>query len=198
MKPRYRICTVFGDDQRFPQFFPFFQLFSQPLGGFPEIRASLIPSVIPVQADHVGQPGRDICIRPAGHLRAGYTHRSFLRILTMREGKKRFKIGKSTFAAAVRFICDIPHHHAGIVFVSRNQVADDLPVMREGLKAVLPVKGSFLLSIEICAAAESKIQSYSRRLVDDHKAFLVRKPHHFLAVRIMAAAEAVDSLPFHQ
>ena len=71
-------------------------------------------------------------------------------------------------------------------------------MMREGLKTEFLVKGPLLFSFEICASAKSQVQSYGRRLINDHKTLLVCEAHHLFAVGIMAASEAVGALPFHQ
>ena len=85
-----------------------------------------------------------------------------------------------------------------MVFVSCNQVADHILMMLLSLYAVLLIKGAHLLSVEVGSAAKLQIHAYCRRLIDHYDAFLIAEAHHFLTVWIMAGAEAVCSLPFHQ
>ena len=71
-------------------------------------------------------------------------------------------------------------------------------MVSEGLNACLFVISHLLFAVEIRAAAKCQVNPDARRLIDHDQPLRIRKPHDLFAVRIMAAAEAVGSLPFHQ
>ena len=85
-----------------------------------------------------------------------------------------------------------------MIFIPCNQVTDHFFVVFLCLHAMFFIKGADLLTIEVSAAAKFQVHTHCCGLVNDNDPLLIAQPHHFLAVRIMAGAETVGSLPFHQ
>ncbi len=123
------ISTVFRHHHRFADFFPEIQLHIPCIGGSFQITGQIVPSVISVQADHIHGPGHDVLLviilsadKGDGTVMRIQTVGKFIEVMPVIIGGFREMLG-------IRLISHGPHDDAGMIFVSHDQIPQDLLVM---------------------------------------------------------------------
>ena len=193
-----RVGSKFGKHNRLAHARPKLKLAAKQLAGVLDIRSAKIPTVITVEADDVGELGGYI-VFGAHRLNADQRAGAVLRVKFMRQVKERLEVVvRAVVAVGVGFVGDAPHDNAGVVLVACDKVADNVLVMLLRLHAVLGVKRLDVLAAKVRAAAKAKVDAHRRGLVHHNNALGIAKTHHFLAVGIVACAEAVCPLPLHE
>lgn len=183
MEPGESISTVFRHHHRFADFFPEIQLHIPCIGGSFQITGQIVPSVISVQADHIHGPGHDVLLVII--LTADKGDGTVLRIQTVGkfiEGMPVI-IGGFREMLGIRLISHGPHDDAGMIFVSHDQIPQDLLVMLSYGKCLIRI------------TALSGTDAHGGRLVNNNDTFSVTEPVDLLRVRVMAGAEGVGMDP---
>ena len=95
--------------------------------------------------------------------------------------------------ARARLIGNRPHHHAGVVLVAGDELANRLGV--RGLRGVVDrrLRECRLHDAAEDATAHRQVEADGRRLVDDDDAVTVSEVHHLFGIWIVRGAERVGA-----
>ena len=183
MEPGESIGAVFGHHHGFSDLFPEIQFQIPGVGSSLQITGEIVPSVITVETDHIHGPGHNVLLVII--LAADKGHGAVLRIQPVGKFIERMPVIVGGFREmlGIRFVSHGPHDDAGMIFVSHDQIPQDLLVMLSYGKCLIRI------------TALSGTDAHGGRLVNNNDTFSVTEPVDLLRVRVMAGAEGVGMDP---